>query len=167
MRYKMIVSLLTLLVMLSGCADSGQQLSAAEIEQQKLLDIERGRHVVKTLGCNDCHTRDYMVTRGNIPEEDWLTGGALGFRNNLGTLYATNLRLLLNNLSEEDWLVLAMKMSEDSPMTWVMLPETPEQDLRAFYRFVKYLGPNGTPAIARLPAGEMPTTPYVDYPNPH
>ena len=167
MHYRLIVSLLTMLAVITGCADSGKQISDIEVNPQPVSDIERGRYVVELMGCNDCHTPGYMVTRSNVPEEDWLIGNTLGFRSPLGTTYPTNLRLLLNNMSEEEWLALARQMHENSPMTWVMLPKTPEQDLRAVYRFVKYLGPKGTPALARLPAGVTPTTPYVGYPDPH
>ena len=167
MHYKLIVSLSVMLAVVTGCADSAKQLSDDEINRQHLSDIVRGRAVIKTMGCNDCHTAGYMVTRANVPEEDWLVGSSLGFRSPLGTVYPTNLRLLLNSISEEAWLTLANQMRKDSPMTWVMLPKTPEQDLRAVYRFVKYLGPKGAPALASLPAGVTPATPYMEYPNPH
>jgi len=164
MYYKIIVSLLVVLAVITGCADSGKQMSD---KAQQPSDIERGRHLVKIMGCNDCHTPDYMVTRSNIPEEDWLVGGPLGFRGPLGTVYPTNLRLMMNNMSEDDWLALARQMREDSPMTWVMLSTSSEADLRAVYKFVKYLGPKGEPTLASLPAGVIPNTPYVEYPNPH
>ncbi len=167
MHYKIIVSLLTLLVMLSGCVESSKKLSVIEANRQQSLVIERGRHAIKTMGCNSCHTPDYMIKRSNIPEEDWLVGSTLGFRGTYGTAYPTNLRLLLNNMTEDEWLVLAKQMREDSPMAWVMLSKTADQDLRAIYKFVKHLGPKGTPALSRLPAGVMPTTQYVDYPDPH
>jgi hypothetical protein len=167
MPYKLIILLLAMVAVVAGCADSSKPLADKEIKPQEVSDIERGRYVVELLGCNDCHTPGYMVTRANIPEEDWLIGGSLGFLGPFGTVYPTNLRLLLNSMSEEEWLVLARQMRKDSPMAWVMLPETSEQDLRAVYRFVKYLGPKGTPTLARLPAGVTPTTPYVEYPKPH
>ncbi len=167
MHSKFIVSLSVMLAVVTGCAAAGKQLSDEEINLQHLADIERGRAVIKTMGCNDCHTAGYMVTRANVPEEDWLVGSPLGFRSPQGTVYPTNLRLLLNSMSGEAWLTLANQMRKDSPMTWVMLPKTPEQDLRAVYRFVRYLGPKGTPELASLPAGVTPTTPYMEYPNPH
>lgn len=167
MHYKIIVSLLTLLVMLSGCVESSKKLSGIEAKRQQSLIIERGRHVIKTMGCNSCHTPDYMIKRSNIPEEDWLVGSTLGFRGSNGTAYPTNLRLLFNNMTEDEWLVLAKQMREDSPMAWIMLSKTVDQDLRAIYKFVKHLGPKGTPALSRLAAGVIPTTQYVDYPDPH
>ena len=167
MHHRLIVFLVVMLAVMAGCSKPSKQLSAFETKRQQSSDIERGRQTIKIMGCNSCHTPDYMVKRSNILEEDWLVGGTLGFRGPQGTSYPTNLRLLLNNMSEEDWLVLTKQMREDSPMSWVMLSKTPEQDLRSIYRFVKYLGPKGTPALPRLAAGVLPTTQYVDYPDPH
>ena len=167
MSVKLLIPLLCLLAVIAGCVESSKPVSENEIELQQMSDIERGRHAIKIMGCNDCHTPGYMLTRAKIPEEGWLIGGSLGFRGYFGTVYPTNLRLLLNGMAEEDWLILARQMRKDSPMDWVMLPKTAEQDLRAIYRFVKYLGPKGVPAPASLPVGVPPTTQYVEYPDPH
>jgi hypothetical protein len=167
MHHKLMVLLVVVLAVTAGCVESSKKLSGIEAKRQQSLVIERGRHVIKTMGCNFCHTPDYMIKRSSIPEEDWLVGSTLGFRGLYGTAYPTNLRLLLNNMTEDEWLVLAKRMRKDSPMAWVMLPKTVDQDLRAIYKFVKHLGPKGTPAPSRLAAGVMPTTQYVDYPDPH
>lgn len=167
MYCKLTISLLVMLVLISGCVDSGNQAHQIEIKGQLQSDIERGRQVIGAMGCNHCHTPDYMMKRSSIPEDDWLVGSALGFRSPLGTAYPTNLRLWFSNASEEDWLVSARRMPEDSPMAWVMLSKSSDQDLRAIYRFIKYLGPKGVPALPRLGAGVMPTTQYMDIPSPH
>ena len=167
MHHKLFTLLVVMLAVTVGCVESSKKLSGIEAKRQQSLVVERGRHVIKTMGCNSCHTPDYMIKRSNIPEEDWLVGSTLGFRGTYGTAYPSNLRLLLNNMTEDEWLVLAKQMRGDSPMAWIMLPKTVDQDLRAIYKFVKHLGPKGTPALSRLPAGVMPTTQYVDYPDPH
>jgi hypothetical protein len=167
MHHKLLTLLVVMLAVTVGCVESSKKLSGIEAKRQQSLVVERGRHVIKTMGCNSCHTPDYMIKRSNIPEEDWLVGSTLGFRGTYGTVYPTNLRLLLNNMTEDEWLVLAKQMREDSPMAWIMLPKTVDQDLRAIYKFVKYLGSKGTPALSRLAAGVVPTTQYVDYPDPH
>jgi hypothetical protein len=167
MLHKLIVLLVVMLAMLTGCVESSKTLTTYEAQRQQSLVIERGRHVIKIMGCNDCHTQDYMIKRSKTPEEDWLVGNTLGFRGTYGTSYPTNLRLLLNNMTEDEWLVLAKQMRKNSPMAWVMLPTTVDQDLRAIYKFIKYLGPKGTPALSSLEAGVIPTTHYVDYPDPH
>jgi hypothetical protein len=167
MLHKLIVLLVVILVVTAGCVESGKKVSGIEAKRQQTIVIDRGRQVIKTMGCNSCHTQDYMIKRSNIPEEDWLLGSTLGFHGTYGTAYPTNLRLLLNNMTEDEWLVLAKQMREDSPMAWIMLSTTVDQDLRAIYKFVKHLGPKGTPALSRLEAGVIPTTHYVDYPDPH
>jgi hypothetical protein len=167
MRHKLITLLVVMLVVITGCVESSKTVSGIEAKRQQSLVIERGRQVIKTMGCNSCHTPDYMIKRSNIPEEDWLVGSTLGFHGPYGTTYPSNLRLLLNNITEDEWLVLAKQMRKDSPMAWVMLPKTVDQDLRAIYKFVKHLGPKGAPALSRLPAGVMPKTQYVEYPDPH
>ncbi len=68
---------------------------------------------------------------------------------------------------EENWLVLAKRMRQRSPMSWVKRPKAIEQDLRAIYRFVTYLGPKGIRVPAHLFAGLTPTTDYIDFPEPH
>jgi len=167
MLHKLITLLVVMLAMLTGCVESSKTLSVFEAQRQQSLVVERGRHLIKTMGCNDCHTQDYMIKRSNIQEEDWLVGSTLGFRGTYGTAYPTNLRLLLNDMTEDEWLVLAKQMRKDSPMALIMLPTAVDQDLRAIYKFVKHLGPKGTPALSRLAAGVLPTTNYVDYPDPH
>jgi mono/diheme cytochrome c family protein len=163
MRLKFTLLFSIILTVFAGCTGLGQH--STELERGP--EIERGRYVVEIMGCNDCHTPDYMGSGASLPEEDWLVGGALGFHGSWGTAYPTNLRLLLNGISEDDWLILARRMRQSSPMSWVRLPKVTDQDLRAVYRFVKYLGPKGTPAPARLPAGVIPTTDYLEFPEPH
>jgi len=160
MHTKHIMSLFILLAVAVGCENP---------RQQNTLDtssIDQGRDLVKSMGCNDCHTPDYQK-RNAVPEEDWLVGGTLGFRDSTGTTYPTNLRLLLNSMSEEDWVVFARQMRKNVPMEYVLLPKASEQDLRAIYQFVKYLGPEGNPVPPRLPAGVTPTTEYIEAPYIH
>ena len=168
MRHKPVELLVFILILIAGCAEAPKQFSDIESTRQQMKDIDRGRYVVEVMGCNDCHTPGYLVRRSNLPAEDWLVGSTLGFRGYFGTTYPTNLRLAVWNMSEEDWLILAKKMREGSAMADVMLPETADQDLRAIYRFIRYLGPKGTPAPASLPKGVQPTTQYIDVPvRPH
>jgi hypothetical protein len=160
MHYKLIASLLLLLTAITGCNNLSQQKSS------QLSNIEEGRNLVVSMRCNDCHTPGYLL-RSSVPEEDWLVGETLGFRRPTGTTYPTNLRLFLNSMSEDNWVIFARQMRENAPMESVLLPKTPEQDLRAIYRFVSYLGPKGTPAPARLPAGVTPSTRYIEFPYLH
>ncbi|MFC1788542.1 hypothetical protein ACFLZE_01340, partial [Thermodesulfobacteriota bacterium] len=58
----------------------------------KMKSVDKGRFLVKELGCNDCHTNGYLQSKGNIPENKWLTGDTIGWRGPLGTSYGLNLR---------------------------------------------------------------------------
>ena len=129
--------------------------------------VDRGRYLVEIMGCNDCHTPNYMTRGSYIDESEWLVGDTLGYHGSWGTAYPTNLRLLLNNMTEQEWLLLAKKMRQDSPMAWVMLPKLTDEDIISIYRFVNFLGPKGLPAPQRLPAGVKPKTRYIDFPEPH
>jgi hypothetical protein len=160
MHTKHIMSLFVLLAVAVGCASPKLQ------DTSEMSRIDRGRSLIMSMGCNDCHTPGYQI-RNSVPEEDWLVGGTLGFRDPTGTTYPNNLRLLLNSMSEDDWTVFALQMRKNVPMESVLLPTTSEQDLRAIYQFVKYLGPKGNPAPPRLPAGVTPTTEYIEFPYIH
>jgi hypothetical protein len=167
MDYKQIVLILVALVVVAGCADLGQQSSLDELDSQQMAEIDRGRYIVEIMGCNDCHTSGTIGGASHIPEEDWLLGSDRGFYGEWGTAYPANLRLLLTSMSEDDWLVLAKKMRRNSPMAWSWLPKVTDQDLRAMYRFVSFLGPKGVQAPDHLPAGVKPTTDYIEFPLPH
>jgi mono/diheme cytochrome c family protein len=41
-------------------------------------DVNRGRYLVVTGGCNDCHTPGYPAAAGKVDEKLWLTGEKLG-----------------------------------------------------------------------------------------
>lgn len=125
---------------------------------------ERGRYLVKIAGCNDCHTPGYAEAAGDIPERDWLTGDSMGWRGPWGTTYASNLRLYMQSLSEEQWVTIAHTAQFRPPMPWFALHDMPEQDLRAIYRFIRNLGPAGNSAPAYLPPDKEPVGPYILFP---
>jgi hypothetical protein len=127
--------------------------------------LQRGRYIAKIAGCNDCHTAGYMASGGKVPEKDWLQGDILGWKGDWGTTYAINLRTYMANLSEDQWVKTARALKSRPPMPWFALHDMHEEDLRAFYRFVRYLGPAGGPAPAYLPPGEAPKGPYAQFPS--
>lgn len=127
-------------------------------------DIDRGRYLVKMGGCNDCHTAGYGQSGGKVPEKDWLLGDKLGWKGAWGTTYASNLRLAMTRMSEQEWLQAAQTVQYRPPMPWFTLHEMKQDDLRAIYQFVKYLGPAGEPAPAYLPPGKDTPPPYVLFP---
>ena len=140
-------------------------VTAFSADTAKAKQIERGRYMAITGGCNDCHTAGFAPNEGKIPEKDWLLGsGPLGYSGPWGTTYATNLRLLIAGMSENDWVKLAKSLKTRPPMPWFNVNKWHEADMRAFYQYVKSLGSAGEPAPAYLPPGQAPKPPFVQWP---
>lgn len=119
----------------------------------KMELVEKGRYLIKKLGCNDCHTAGYLQSKGNIPENKWLTGDSIGWRGPLGTSYGSNLRLLIDAFKEEEWIEMAKTLKSRPPMPHPILNAMNHEDLRAIYWFIRYLGPGGKPAKDFEPNG--------------
>lgn len=128
--------------------------------------FDRGKYLVKIAGCNDCHTPGYAQAGGKVSEKQWLTGDQLGWRGPWGTTYSTNLRLYMQKLTEEQWVRLAQTAQFLPPMPWFSLHSMTAQDLRAIYRFIRYLGPAGEPAPTYVPPDREPEGSYVLFPQP-
>lgn len=124
--------------------------------------IARGRYLARISGCNDCHTDGYLQRNGEVPVEQWLTGSPVGFQGPWGTTYAANLRLLLSELSEAQWLERAREPKRP-PMPWFNLRAMTDADLIAIYRFVRSLGPAGEPAPVAAAPGEPVATSFYDF----
>ena len=125
--------------------------------------IERGRYLAQTAGCNDCHTPGYALSAGKVDEAKWLTGDSIGWAGPWGTTYPINLRLFMNELTEQQWLAIARTPARP-PMPWFALRDMSDDDLRAIYAFVRSLGPIGQPAPAYVPPGQTAQTPVVRFP---
>jgi mono/diheme cytochrome c family protein len=151
------------LLALSVCAASLENAAAQTSEEQM---IDHGRYLAKIAGCNDCHTAGYLLSEGQIPEDLWLLGDTFGWRGPWGTTYGANLRLLMATFTEEQWLNYARNLTTRPPMPWFTLNELHEDDLRALYRFIRYLGPSGVPAPAYVPPDQEPAPPYALFPEP-
>jgi mono/diheme cytochrome c family protein len=129
--------------------------------------VERGRYMVVTGHCNNCHTAGYAQKEGNVPEKDWLLGsGAQGWRGPWGTTYASNLRVNAHAMSEDAWVGYMKTFKARPPMPWWSVRATSEQDLRAMYQYIHQLGPAGEPAQPYLPPDREPKPPYILYPTP-
>ena len=135
-------------------------------DQKADREIARGRYVVQTAGCNDCHTPGYGLSGGKTPESEWLTGDSLGWQGPWGTTYPPNLRLYFNAISEKEWLKRAKSFVTRPPMPWFNVHAMSNADLRAMYRYIRHLGPAGKPAPAYVPPGGTVTTPVVTFPAP-
>jgi len=125
-------------------------------------DVSRGRYLVATSGCNDCHTAGYMQKDGQVAEAEWLTGDSMGWQGPWGTTYAANLRLLFQQIDEKTWLARA-RQAMRPPMPSPSLRAMSDADLKAIYRYVRHLGAKGQPVPAYVPPGEKVATPYFDF----
>jgi mono/diheme cytochrome c family protein len=152
---KILASMLALLV-------AGPAFAQQKTDPQ----VNRGRYLIKIGGCNDCHTAGYAPSGGKVPEAQWLMGDALGWNGPWGTTYATNLRLYMQDLTEEQWVKAARSLTARPPMPWFNVRAMSSGDLRAMYRYVRSLGPAGKPAPAYLPPDKTPPEPVVRFPAP-
>ena len=140
--------------------------SSAAAVSTEMVSAERGKYLVQIAGCNDCHTAGYLLSGGQVDENLWLTGDSFGWRGPWGTTYPPNLRLRLQDFSEEQWLAFARQLKVRPPMPWYVLHQMTEEDLRSIYRYVRELGPAGNPAPAYLPPDVEPAMPYALFPSP-
>jgi hypothetical protein len=88
----------------------------------------------------------------------------LGWRGPWGTTYATNLRLYMAAHTEASWLQTARSFKPRPPMPWFNVHAMSDRDLRAFYRYVRHLGPAGEPVPAYVPPDQAPKGPVVQFP---
>jgi len=122
--------------------------------------VTAGRYLVIIGGCNDCHTAGYMAQEGNVPESDWLTGSPVGWRGPWGTTYPSNLRLLVQSMSEDAWVEMLHTRTARPPMPWMNVRQLSETDARAIHRYIHALGPAGVTMPAAVEPGVEPVTPY-------
>lgn len=161
MKTKLTIVLLSLLVI--GCSSSQEENSMESGLPYTLAEnpVNAGKYLVVVSGCNDCHTDAYLMTDGNIPEEDWLAGSPMGWQGPWGTTYASNLRLRVQEWPEEVWVQTLKTRKMSPPMPWMNVNQMSEQDARAIYAYIKSLGPKGEHMPLALAPGEMPSTPYL------
>jgi len=122
--------------------------------------VDAGRYLVIVGGCNDCHTPAFAETGGQVPEDEWLTGVAVGWRGPWGTTYASNLRLVVQGLSEEAFLGVLRNRKERPPMPWQNVNHLSQADAAAIYQYIRSLGPKGEAMPTAVAADVEPTTPY-------
>ena len=127
--------------------------------------IERGKYLVVTSHCNNCHTAGYAASAGTVPEDKWLMGNPVGWKSRDGTVFAPNLRLMLRDMSEDQWLVVAHQGRGRQPMPWWSVRDMNDDDLRAMYRYIRSLSPLGSAAPDFLPADKEPNPPYNQMPD--
>jgi mono/diheme cytochrome c family protein len=158
----MILGLAALAIVAAPAAYGAEDRSKSRAAKQ----VDRGRYLLTVGNCNDCHTDGYAPSDGKVPEKDWLLGSSLGLRGPWGTTYATNLRLSLSKMTEDQWVSYAKALKTRPPMPWFNLNKWSDRDLRSFYRYVRHLKPVGKPAPQPLSPAQAPPPPYVQWPSP-
>jgi mono/diheme cytochrome c family protein len=151
-----------LLLLLSGDAFARDMLTPPPARADESAQVQRGRYMVQIGGCNDCHTQGYAENSGAVDEKHWLLGSSLGWSGPWGTTYPANLRLLAQNFTESQWLVMARSQWRP-PMPWFNLRAMSDEDLGAIYRYIRHMGPAGEPAPAYVPPDRKPMTPVVSF----
>jgi hypothetical protein len=137
------------------------QPASAQPSVQAADPIAAGKYLIQIGGCNDCHTPGFMETGGvNVPEENLLTGLAVGFRGPWGTTYGSNLRIFAKQFVEDDFVKVLRARTSRPPMPWSAIHAMSDADLRAVFKYLTSLKPAGKPAPAFVPAGVEPKTPY-------
>lgn len=154
MRHKMSCTLMGLILVFAG------SLHAKETFNSK--DVERGRYLVKVTGCNDCHTPQFGLKGGDVPESEWLIGDSVGWKGPWGVTYPTNLRASVSGMGEKQFISYAKNLKTRPPMPWYSLNAMSKEDLKALYSFIKYLGPSANQIPVGLSPGEKPKGPFMD-----
>jgi mono/diheme cytochrome c family protein len=162
MNKNSICKLVILLTLLSAQIGLGEAVAQAT----DLGLVARGKYLIVIAGCNDCHTPGYAQSEGKTPEDMWLTGDSFGWRGPWGTTYPTNLRILIDGLTENEWVSMGKNLKARPPMPWFNLNTMQEEDLRAIYQYIRYLGPAGQAAPAYVPADREPAPPFAQFPSP-
>jgi len=158
-----VVLLAASMSLLVGCNKPGSGPQASANAVPKRMELNRGKHFVMIMGCNDCHTPGYAESNGTLPESQWLTGSNVGWHGPWGTTYASNLRKLVQGMSQDDWIKLLRDAKMRPPMPAYAFKTLQDQELGYIYTYIHSLGTAGGDVPAYLPPGKMPPVPYVDF----
>lgn len=143
-------------------------VAGTAVAQQKPVkkvsaEVARGKYLVQIAGCNDCHTSGYAAAGGKVDEKLWLTGVQLGWRGPWGTTYASNLRLLVKDMTVDQFMKSA-RSELRPPMPWFNVRDMSDRDVKAIYAYLKHLGPAGQPAPQYVPPDQTPSGVFVQFP---
>jgi hypothetical protein len=119
-----------------------------------------GRYIAVVALCNDCHTAGWLPA-GDVPEEQWLAGNPVGYEGPWGITFPSNLRLRAQEWTEEQWVQTLRTRKALDPMPWIAVNQMSEKDSRAFYRYLRNLGPTGEHMPAPIPPGAPRSQPYT------
>lgn len=156
-----LIILLVLIVLIGGCDTKNTDETKGMPYVAAKNQIEAGKYLITVGGCNDCHTENYLQSGGNVPEKDWLKGTSLGWQGPWGTTYPSNLRLTVQDLDEEEFVIVLHERTDLPPMPWMNVNKISEKDAKAIYQYIRSLGPAGDYAPDALNPGVEPMTPYL------
>lgn len=126
------------------------------------VSVERGRHLIRISGCNDCHTPGFMQNP-NVPESEWLVGSSMGWRGPWGTTYPSNLRRHLAAWEDaETWIAMVRSRHGLPPMPWPSLHAMDDDELNSIFAYIRSLPVTGDIMPAPVPPAREPTTPYLN-----
>ena len=80
------------------------------------------------------------------------------------TAHASNLRLLVQGMTADQFMVHASSGQRRPPMPWFNVRDMTDDDVKAIYAHLKHLGPGGKPAPTYLPPGQEPKGPFILFP---
>ncbi len=96
--------------------------------------IDAGRYLVLSTGCNHCHTANWPATDGKVAQSKWLLGGIAPPNEP-----APNLRVIAAAISEKQFVSLFRTKQPASQMPWYDVDNISDQDLSAIYAFIRSL----------------------------
>jgi hypothetical protein len=129
-----------------------------------MKQVDRGRYLARVTGATAVTHPDICFQKERRRKRyrsrvTVLDGGPWG------TTYAKNLRLFVNEMSEEQWVGFAGVLKARHPMPWFNLNIMQAEDLKAIYQFIRYLGPGGQAAPGYVPSDQEPNTPFALFPS--
>ena len=136
-------------------------VSAHASDRASNASIKRGEYLIGYGGCNDCHTPGWSEHGGQASKAQLLIGGGIGFQGPWGTTYPTNLRLLVQQLTAQQWIAHLRSLKSRPAMPWWIFRYLSDQDLTDMYAYIHALGPAGQPAHAYVPPGQPAPMPYL------
>ena len=140
---------------------AGREQPSETRESLEAARIERGRHIVRIAGCNDCHTPGFMQNP-KVPEDQWLTGTAVGWRGPWGTSYPSNLRRHLAAWQDPAaWIQMVRSREGLPPMPWPNLHAMTDEELTSVYAYIRSLPVIGEVMPAPVPPDQTPATPWL------
>ncbi len=127
--------------------------------------VAAGEYLTVVAGCHDCHTDGWVAKKGNVPNEDRMTGSTVGFHGPWGTTYSKNLRQVVQRHTEDEWVDIMRTADHGEgkpPMPWHDAQKFSDKDLRAMFQYTKSLGPKPYRLPRNLAPGVKPTSAYID-----